>query len=136
MRGGIAAVLLMAFAMASVHAAAAAQGGSFPAYRNFSQELNLTYSYVNSVNDSSYLIFYPNLTAAYHYMSLASNAPDQGSAYALLNEARSSAMAQQIKINGYKEASAYVLAASTIGLVALLALLMRRMPSRRTSGRK
>ncbi len=135
MRGGIAAVLLMALAMASLHAAAA-QGMSFPDSGNFSQALNITYSYVNSVNDSSYLIFYPNLTAAYHYISLASNAPDQASAYALLDEARSSAMGQETRLNGYKAASAYILAASSIGLVALLALLMRRIPSRRKNSRK
>ncbi len=126
------AVLLMALAMAYAHAAA----GSYPEYNGLGTAINSTYSYINSVNESSYLIFYPNLTAAYHFISLAGNATNQDSAYALLNEARSSAMEQETRINYYKAVSAYVLAASTIGLVALLALLMRRMPARRISGRK
>jgi hypothetical protein len=97
---------------------------------NMSTAINSTRSYVNTVNESAYLIFYPNLTAAYGYIDNAVNVSHTNPAYAqvLLGKARESANAQLADIDRYKTWSFYVLAAVSVVLAVLLVKLMRVKP--------
>lgn len=96
---------------------------------NLTYAINNTESFVNSVNKSAYLIFYPNLTSSYHYIALAKEQNNDSYAYLLLSKARSDAQAQLNKINSYKRDSLYVLVVSVIVLSSILYVLMR--PSRK-----
>ena len=82
-----------------------------------------TYRYINSVNESGYLIFEPNLTSAYNYISKASllenTSPDVAVVYA--QTAYSLAQSQYDAISAYRGRSLPVLVIFTI--VALIALL-------------
>jgi hypothetical protein len=90
-------------------------------------EVNSTRSYVDTVNESAYLIFYPNLTAAYNYVDSAANVSHTNPAYAqvLLGKARESAEAQLAGIDRYKAWSFYALVATSVVLAVLLERLMR-----------
>ena len=108
---------------------------SFFMYSAFSQSGNLTAAinrttaYVNEVNQSAYLIFYPHLTSAYNYISNATNISrtDPAYAYALLAEAMSSAQQELNRINSYRTDSFYALAViSTILAIALYVMMQPR----------
>lgn len=89
--------------------------------------INSTRSYVDKVNQSAYLVFYPNLTAAYGYINDAANVShtNPAYAYALLGKAMSSAEQQLNLINRYRTESFYTLAAVSIILAILLNRLMK-----------
>ena len=98
---------------------------------NFSSEyanatINQAISVVNQVNESGYLIFYPNLTQAYHYLDIAKTQPANSTAYAysLLAQARSSAQSQLNAMNAYKTYSLYATVASAVIFAVLLYVLM------------
>ncbi len=97
-----------------------------PDIPNLTSDIATTSAYVNTINQSGYLVFYPNLTASYRYISLAGNQTNSSTAYALLSEARSSALAQNERMSSYKADSLYALALSSAVLLALLYALMRR----------
>jgi hypothetical protein len=94
---------------------------------NMSYAINTTEAFVNRVNQSGYLIFYPNLTASYHDISLATNYSKSNASYAysLLSIARENAQAQQLKIYQYKTYSLYVLILSALILLCVLYSLMK-----------
>ena len=79
---------------------------------------------MNTVNQSPYLVFYPNLTASYSYIDKAMNVShtDPAYGYALLDMATGSARQQLDMINRYRTVSFCALAAAT----AVLALLLNR----------
>jgi len=93
---------------------------------NFSLALNNTIAYIERVNQSSYLVFYPNLQQAYAYASLANSTFKNGSAqaYALLSDARKSAAVQLEYINSYRTVSFYIMlvltAASAVWLYRIV----------------
>ncbi len=89
--------------------------------------INMTSSYVNSINQSSYLVFYPNLTASYKYLNEARTefAANQTYAYSLLSKARQSATEQQTSLLRYQSLSLYILAASSILLAIILYIYMK-----------
>lgn len=95
---------------------------------NLSRAINYTASYIEIVNESAYLIFYPNLTGSYYYYNQAINASKSNNsshAYALLHKARDVADVQLAMINRYRTTSLYVLIAITIILGIILYVLMR-----------
>jgi len=100
---------------------------------SISAEINSTRSYVDEVNESGYLVFSPNLTAAYGYLNNATNMSHTDPAYAqvLLGKARESAEVQLANIDRYRTLSLYVMAVASVLLVVLLAKLMRSKPSRK-----
>ena len=93
---------------------------------NLGQAINSTASFINKVNQSGYLLFYPNLTQAYHYLDIAKTQPANSTAYAysLLAQARSSAQSQLNAMNAYKTYSLYATVASAVVLAVLLYALM------------
>lgn len=97
--------------------------------------INSTAAFINRVNQSGYLVFYPNLTGAYANLNLAKNESQVNPpfAYQLLAKARSSAQSQEDAINQYKGDSLYVLVILAILLVILLYLLMKPIKSSRRS---
>ena len=109
---------------------AAAKAQSTTAQANatsFGAALNSTTSYVDSINQSSYLIFYPNMTAAYNYLSLAKNESQTNTTYAylLLQKANESAQLQAHLLFRYQQLSLLILIALAILLAAILYFFMR-----------
>jgi hypothetical protein len=83
-------------------------------------------AYVESVNQSGYLIFYPRLTQAYAYLDNASaiynKSPDAAVLYA--QEARASAQAQYGNMGEYRETAFAVMGVLTVVTGVLVALSM------------
>ncbi len=79
---------------------------------NISSAINYTKAYLLSVNDSAYIIFYPNNAKAYAYLEKAENLSknDTTSAYALLANAIDFASHQESNIYRYQEASIITMA--------------------------
>jgi type VI protein secretion system component VasF len=105
---------------------------------NISAAINSTSSYIQQVNQSSYLIFYPNLTAAYNYLGMAKNESqlNQDYAFSLLSKADQSAKTQQALILRYQDVSVYTLAALAVFLAIVLYIFMKpnkkhKSPSKR-----
>ena len=69
------------------------------------QRINSTLAYVNMVNESSYLIYYPNLTQAYDDINQAKNASitNPPRALSLLSQAHQSAQQQLNTLNSEKQ---------------------------------
>ncbi len=89
--------------------------------------INSTLDYVNMVNQSAYLVFYPNLSASYGYISSAANVSHTNPAYGqeLLAMAMSSAKRQLDDINAYRTGSFLALGAAAVVLAVLLDRLMQ-----------
>lgn len=92
--------------------------------------LNQTSNYLGEVNESGYIIFYPNMTSPYSYLSDAYNAlnasPDQAVAYA--NMSMGAAQEQYNRISAYKSESLVVMALLTLISAAVFYAFV--MPSR------
>ncbi|MCL4383710.1 MAG: hypothetical protein M1168_03250 [Candidatus Marsarchaeota archaeon] len=70
--------------------------------------INQTSQYVKNINQSSYLVFYPNLSRAYSYLNKTENqnaSNNISKTITLLNTARLSAFNQEQKIYSYREFS-------------------------------
>lgn len=105
-----------------------ASTGYTSAYAN--QTVNQTLSYVNQVNDSGYLIFYPNLTSSYSYLGkaeqYASSSPDSSVLYSQM--AAKQAQEEYSRISGYKTDSLWImLFLSIVSLIWLLGLMQKRV---------
>lgn len=119
---------------------ASAQGSTITAtnytasYAN--QTINQTLSYVNQVNQSAFLIFYPDLTQAYAYLGQAQQvvSASPSSAVAYSNQAFSIAQQQYSKIGTYRSASLAIMLLFTAIFFLWLYLLMK--PLGKTSKRK
>lgn len=103
---------------------------------NLTNTINSTSSFLNTVNRSSYLVFYPDMSQAYDYLYLAENQSNESYSYALLAKARYSAKSQLDRINSYREISLYVLIASAAVLACLLYWFMRLPPAKTARKRK
>jgi len=112
---------------AAANAQSAAHGNA-----SLAKAINSTASYVNSINQSSYLIFYPNLTSAYNYLSLARNESQTNITYSylLLGKANESAQHQAQLMFRYQQLSLLILIALSILLATILYFFMR--PYRRS----
>ncbi|MGC8652288.1 MAG: hypothetical protein ACP5UH_03505 [Candidatus Micrarchaeia archaeon] len=94
---------------------------------SFGGELNATIAYINMVNKSAYIIFYPNLTSAYAYISEAKKAAssDPQNASALLGLAKASAEKQLMAVYKYRTESVIVLAVIAVILAIIIYIYMR-----------
>ena len=100
------------------------------------QIINETANYINLVNESSYLIFYPSLSEAYAYMNNATKfcntSPDLAVSYAL--KARQIALQEEDKLNSYRLISLIFMLIFTIIMFFLLYFYMK--PVRKTKLQK
>jgi len=109
-----------------------------PSYtpRQARQIINETSNYINLVNESSYLIFYPSLSEAYTYMNNATKvcntSPDLAVSYAL--KARQIALQEEDKLNSYRLISLIFMLIFTIIMFFLLYFYMK--PVRKTKLQK
>ena len=80
------------------------------------------------MNQSGYLIFYPNLTQAYGYLDRAEAVRNASPASAVLyaEEAQSSAAAQYGAIGGYRNLSFAIIAVLAAGAAAAVLFSMRK----------
>ncbi len=97
--------------------------------------INNAYSYVNSVNQSGFLVFQPNLEAPYKYLDNATaiykSAP--GAAILEAEMAQSLARQQYSSMSSYKGASLVIMVLVTALLAIVLAKVM--MPVKRKKSR-
>jgi hypothetical protein len=104
---------------------------------SINNSINSTAAFINNVNQSGYLIFYPNLSAAYNYLQLAKENAISGNvtySYILLARAKQSAQVELESMDKYKTDSLYLLIASTIVLAIILYMLM--MPKEKGKAKK
>ncbi len=128
------ALMLLALPLAAVflfQAAGAAGQAAAPyiSYRNVTVTNSViaqAISYVNTVNESGYLIFTPNLTSAYAYLNLSVETFNTVPANAINDAmlARQGAREAYIKISSYKYYSAAVIILFTIAIGMLLRIYM------------
>jgi hypothetical protein len=94
------------------------------------------YSYVNSVNESGYLIFQPNLTASYGYLSAASRLYNRSPDVAVFDALKAQQLAQQQYsdvVYGGERALPVMVAVTVILLIVLLKVMS---PTRRTARKR
>ena len=125
----------------SINIAAAQPATNNSTNSTFSKALNDTYSYIETVNESAYLVFYPNLTNAYNLVSKATQeAKSSNITYALLllREAKTSASRQETLIEQSATSAAYVALASIVVVALLMYFVMkpRKGVHSRPSGKK
>jgi hypothetical protein len=93
--------------------------------------INQAVSVVNQVNESGYLIFYPNLTQSYldlnRSISLYNASP--ASAVIFANRAASEANVQYMLISGYKQISFIIMLAFTIIFTLIIIKVMKPVKS-------
>jgi hypothetical protein len=89
--------------------------------------------YIEAVNESSYLVFYPNLTQAYADLfkaeSLYNTSPATAVIYA--NKAVKEASGEYARISGYRDESAIAMAAIMIVLAVMIGRLARPVRKQR-----
>ncbi len=124
--------LLLAFALAFSFAIAAAGAQSQvtnPTVAYANQTVSNAAYYLSQVNESGYLIFYPNLTQAYANLFKAESTYNTSPATAVVyaNEAVSEAADEYARISSYRAESIIVMAASTIVLILLLGRVARQV---------
>ncbi len=112
------------------YAAIAHAQGVYNTGGNLTGAINSTAHFINRVNQSGYLILYPNLAQAYGYLDMAKNQSNESYSYVLLAKARASAQSQLEAMNRYRRDSLYALIASAALLFALLYYMM--IPRRNT----
>ncbi|MGC8571829.1 MAG: hypothetical protein ACP5RI_00530 [Candidatus Micrarchaeia archaeon] len=81
---------------------------------------------INKVNNSAYLIFYPNLSSAYKFISHANNQTlkNLSNALLLLNDAKLAAIQQQQHIDSYKGIAFIIMLILTIICLFILYLII------------
>ncbi len=115
----------------ALHMAGAAT--ALQANRSIAQDINATAAYLQTANESGYLIFYPNLTRAYALLNQARNYSQTRPSYAtlLLDESMHSAAKQISIIESYAyDATIAVLAMICVTIGALLFAMRSRPGSR------
>ena len=124
--------LLLSFALAFsfVIAAAGAQPqvtNPTAAYAN--QTVSNASYYLSQVNESGYLIFYPNLTQAYSDLFKAESAYNTSPATAVVyaNKAVGEAAGEYARISDYRAESIIVMSASIAVLIVLLGRVARQV---------
>lgn len=92
-----------------------------------SQIINSTWTYVNTINQSSYLIFYPNLNASYQYLNQSQGvyktSPNLAVAYAYL--AKKYADKEYARIGTYRNNSLIVMLIFSVIMLAAVYLVMK-----------
>jgi len=127
-------LLIYSVSMASAQGSTITATNYTSSYAN--QTINQTLSYVNQVNQSAFLIFYPDLAQAYAYLDqaqqVASASPSSAVAYS--NQAFSIAKQQYSRIGVYRSASLVIMLLLTTIFIVWLYLLMK--PVGKVSKRK
>lgn len=128
---------LLLFSFFALLAVASAQSEIGTATRQAAnQTISSAANYIELVNESSYLIFYPNLTQAYSDLAKAQNlyntSPTSSVVYA--NKAAGEASAEYERISRYKSESIIVMLVLTALFALLLVILMR--PVRNGTGKR
>jgi hypothetical protein len=128
----------LAFSVFSIALSMAyASPGSYVGSQNYTvayanSTINSTANYIETINQSGYLLFYPNLSKAYSYLekarSIYTKSPSAAVAYA--NQAEASAREQYATIGQYRLYSLVAAAIFTIAMGAILYLFM--IPVRKT----
>ena len=106
---------------------------------NITIAINDTAQYIQQVNQSAYLVFYPNLTQAYLYLNQAKNASGKSPSYAqlLLTKASESAEQQQNTLNSEKSDAIIVVAVFLfVSAVSLFMAMSPRKNTRMTSKKR
>ncbi len=100
--------------------------------------INSTTAYINKVNQSGYLVFYPQLSQAYGYLNQAKNQSKANltESYFLLAKARASAYSQQQSLAQNERYSLYALVLISVFLAVLLYVLMAPYRARRNVGKR
>lgn len=91
------------------------------------QTINQTLGYVNTINQSGYLIFYTNLTRAYSYLTKAQQIQGVSPSLAVLysNQAASEAQKQYLQMSTYRLVSFFIMLILSALALVWLYLLMR-----------
>ena len=128
---------IFSFILGMVYASSSTSIGSqnyTVAYAN--STINSTANYIETINQSGYLIFYPNLSKAYSYLEKArgiyTKSPSAAVAYA--DQAEASAREQYAAMAQYKLYSFAAAAIFTLATGAILYLFM--IPVKRKGSRK
>jgi hypothetical protein len=131
------AILLISLSfMASVSGAQVIGSNSTKAFAN--TIINNTITIIEAVNESSYLIFSPNLTRAYADLNrsmLVYNVSPEAS-IVLANRAANDALTQYSLMSAYKEGSLVVMLAMTAVLALILSKVMKPVVKRHAGSRK
>ncbi len=103
------------------------------ALQSFNASFNSTLGYLTMVNQSSYLVFYPNLNKAYNltYTAKKIYKEDPQLAYMDLSEAKTLAAGQLAYINRYQNVSFIALAVITVITAYLLYRIVYGSPNGR-----
>ncbi|MHB1830259.1 MAG: hypothetical protein ACYCO0_02605 [Candidatus Micrarchaeaceae archaeon] len=91
------------------------------------------YSYVNTVNESGYLVFQANLTAPYRYLLMASQIYNKSPNTAVFYAQKAQLIAQQqySSMGYYRQRSFFVIAVIAIAFLVMLIKVMRPVKVRR-----
>ncbi len=132
--GYVAAGLTILLFLFSYAGAQPASGGA----RSINATINSTAAYIQLVNESGYLIFYPNVTNATGLYNKAVNisASDPAAALTLLSEAHDSAQQQLQQISIYRNDSFVVVAIIFAASALVLYFVMRAPKNGKMTSRK
>ncbi len=120
--------LLFSFLIFSASASASAL---FSNSSNASLLISNAKRVLQEVNQSAYLVFSPNLTSAYHYLSLAENASTIQLSSKFANLSITSALKQKSALDGYKQKSFAIMLVLTALFALLLYLCMKPIKSQK-----
>ncbi len=100
---------------------------------NITAAINSTRQYLDRINESAYLVFYPNLNYAYNALNESMNVSHTNvtKAFALLQLATASAANAQNRLYQYSTMSFYVLAIVSVALAIMLYSLMKKSNKKR-----
>ena len=118
------AIVLTFLLSMSAMAQQISQGDYNSTYAN--KTVSSAYSYVTTVNESSYLIFSPHLSEAYMYLGMASGNVTSNPSLAVnyANRATAIAREQYAEISHYRYESSIVMSIITVAIFALLLKIM------------
>ena len=121
-------ILYLALGVALLFSTLLSSGAYSSGATNITAAINSTRQYLDRVNDSAYLIFYPNLDYAYNALSEAVNVSHTNTteAFSLLQLATSIATAAQSNLNKYSLVSFYALVIVSVILVIILYNFMKK----------
>lgn len=117
-----AVLLLLSFSFLSLNAS-----------QNTVSAINSTRSLIDKINQSGYLIFYPNMTLADKFLNEAEMSNNSTKIYILLNNATNAAKEQEISIYKYRAISFIIMV--TLAVVSLIILLVFVMPKQKNAKR-
>ncbi|MGC8567670.1 MAG: hypothetical protein ACP5RP_01950 [Candidatus Micrarchaeia archaeon] len=110
------AIGVLSFSVNAVNAT-----GSLP--MNISVAINTTSAYIQKINESGYFIFYPNMSVANSYLTLAKKSAAGGNytqAFSYLKKSEDAATAELQSIDRYKGISLAIMATGAVVFGALL----------------